>query len=329
MKISETGLALLTTGITVALATTGALTPIASFYNPSVPWLLWPTTSAYALSIFVVCYAALLGGPRSSTSLLWPWMGFLLVMVLAPLKVLLDWGSWGGWILGSAILLLPIPVLLLAATLCAVPPFARLLRGEGLERSAVGGITVNAAMIPRPGFLHARFLLAALWLCVCGYTAATLSLRGTPRLSNLLAAPFKPMYPYPSGLGLTLTSGVFLLFHSLRFPGHRHQISPGPRLTLLLLALAGFLAILACGDIGLWGCYDPRSLHHWADALQPGTLEFYKHMATRAKILLLFEFRTVQILVAAASAVIVWREARGLRWGPRQGKLVKGESGPS
>ena len=159
MKISETGFALLTTGITVALATTGALTPIASFDNPSVPWLLWPTISAYVLSIFAVCYAALLGGPRPSASLLWPSLGFLLVMILAPLKVFLDWGSWGGWILGSALLLLPIPVLLLAATLCAIPPFVRLLRGEALESSAAGGLPAHAAMIPRSGLVHVRVLL--------------------------------------------------------------------------------------------------------------------------------------------------------------------------
>ncbi len=95
---------------------------------------------------------------------------------------------------------------------------------------------------------------------------------------------------------------------------------------LLLLALAGLSAILASGDIGLWSCYDPRSLHHWADALQPGTLEFYRHMATRAKILLLVEFRTAQALAVAVSAVVVWREARGARLGPRQGGPVKGES---
>ena len=78
----------------------------------------------------------------------------------------------------------------------------------------------------------------------------------------------------------------------------------------LRAALLGLAAIFACGDIGLWSCYDRHIVYGWRDAMGPGEFAFYRHVAVRAQLLLATEFRGVQALAVVIAAFVVWREAR-------------------
>ena len=322
MERSEVSFAIWATAITVALAAVGVLTPIAPF-GEITPWVLWPTISAYVLAVFAVCYAAVLSGrgPACSfRSVFWPSLGCVFVLVLAPFRVLNQWSAWSGFAFGSAAALLPILAFLPVGTLLALGALVELWgRCRGTHSAAVQPGS-GVAEPPSARLVRVRFLLAALWLMSCTYTAAAaLDSAGIPRLAHIsglawlarvLAAPSKLAAPYPYGIVLTLLSGVLLFFRALRLPVRRYAIPSGPRLRLLLLALLGLAATFACGDIGLWSCYDRHIVYGWRDAMGPGEFAVYRHVTARAKLLLAAEFRGVQALAVTVAAFVVWREAR-------------------